>query len=200
MYLCDYLIPEGKEQEQMDRHMTRRGFLRNAALSSSGLIILSNSRSAYTAQANEKLNIAAIGIGGRGAADVNGVKDENVVALCDVDQSRAAKTFEQFPKARRFTDFRRMLDKMRSKIDAVVIGTPDHTHAPPGVMAMKMGKHCYCEKPLTHNVYEARLMAQVARENGLVTQMGTQIHAGDNYRRVVELVQRGAIGKVRDVH
>ena len=184
----------------MDRHMTRRGFLRNAALSSSGLIILSNSRSAYTAQANEKLNIAAIGIGGRGAADVNGVKDENVVALCDVDQSRAAKTFEQFPKARRFTDFRRMLDKMRSKIDAVVIGTPDHTHAPPGVMAMKMGKHCYCEKPLTHNVYEARLMAQVARENGLVTQMGTQIHAGDNYRRVVELVQRGAIGKVRDVH
>ena len=184
----------------MDRHMTRRGFLRNAALSSSGLIILSNSRSAYTAQANEKLNIAAIGIGGRGGADVNGVADENIVALCDVDRSRAANTFEQFPKARRFTDFRRMLDKMRSKIDAVVIGTPDHTHAPPGVMAMKMGKHCYCEKPLTHNVYEARLMAQVARENGLVTQMGTQIHAGDNYRRVVELVQRGAIGKVRDVH
>ena len=184
----------------MNRQMTRRGFLRNAALSGSGLIILSDSRSAYTAQANEKLNIAAIGVGGRGAADVNGVADENIVALCDVDSSHAAKTFERFPKARRFTDFRRMLDKMDSKIDAVVIGTPDHTHAPPGVMAMKMGKHCYCEKPLTHNVYEARLMAQIARENRLVTQMGTQIHAGDNYPRVVELVQTGAIGKVRDVH
>ncbi|MHC4353947.1 MAG: Gfo/Idh/MocA family protein, partial [Planctomycetota bacterium] len=149
----------------MHRKITRRHFLRNAALSGSGLIVLSNSRSAYTAQANEKLNIAAIGIGGRGAADVNGVKDENLVALCDVDQSRAADTFARFPKAKQFKDFRRMLDKMHSKIDAVVIGTPDHTHAPPGVMAMKMGKHCYCEKPLTHNVYEARMMSQVAREN-----------------------------------
>ncbi|MHC4169075.1 MAG: Gfo/Idh/MocA family protein [Planctomycetota bacterium] len=184
----------------MHRKITRRHFLRNAALSGSGLIVLSNSRSAYTAQANEKLNIAAIGIGGRGAADVNGVKDENLVALCDVDQSRAADTFARFPKAKQFKDFRRMLDKMHSKIDAVVIGTPDHTHAPPGVMAMKMGKHCYCEKPLTHNVYEARMMSQVARENGLITQMGTQIHAGNNYRRVVELVQTGAIGQVCDVH
>ena len=184
----------------MHRQMTRRDFLRNAAWSGSSFVILSNSRSAYTAQANEKLNIAAIGIGGRGAADVNGVEGENIVALCDVDQSRAAQTFERFPKARQFKDFRKMLDKMHSKIDAVVIGTPDHTHAPPGVMAMKMGKHCYCEKPLTHSVYEARLMAQTARENNLVTQMGTQIHAGDNYRRVVELVQTGAIGKVRDVH
>ena len=184
----------------MHQKLTRRDFLRNAAWSGSSLIILSNSRSAYTAQANEKLNIAAIGVGGRGAADVNGVADENIVALCDVDHSHAAKTFERFPKARVFKDFRRMLDKMHSKIDSVVIGTPDHTHAAPGVMAMKMGKHCYCEKPLTHNVYEARLMAQTARENNLVTQMGTQIHAGDNYRRVVELVQTGAIGKVRDVH
>jgi len=184
----------------MHRQMTRRNFLRNAAWSGSSLIILSNSRSAYTAQANEKLNIAAIGIGGRGAADVNGVAGENIVALCDVDHRHAAQTFERFPKARQFKDFRKMLDKMHSKIDAVVIGTPDHTHAPPGVMAMKMGKHCYCEKPLTHNVYEARLMAQTARKNNLVTQMGTQIHAGGNYRRVVELVQTGAIGKVQDVH
>ena len=184
----------------MHRQLTRRSFLRKAAWSGSSFIILSNSRSAYTAQANEKLNIAAIGVGGRGAADVQGVRDENIVALCDVDHSHAAKTFEQFPKARQFKDFRKMLDKMHNQIDAVVIGTPDHTHAPPGLMAMKMGKHCYCEKPLTHNVYEARLMAQTARENNLVTQMGTQIHAGNNYRRVVELVQSGAIGEVRDVH
>ncbi|UCF14831.1 MAG: Gfo/Idh/MocA family oxidoreductase [Phycisphaerales bacterium] len=184
----------------MQRQVTRRDFLRSAALSSSGLIILSNSRSVYTAQANEKLNIAAIGVGGRGADDVNGVANENIVALCDVDQSRAAQTFERFPKAKQFKDFRRMLDKMHSRIDAVVIGTPDHTHAPAGVMAMKIGKHCYCEKPLTHSVYEARAMAQVARENNLATQMGTQIHAGNNYRRVVELVHAGAIGHVRDVH
>jgi predicted dehydrogenase len=93
-----------------------------------------------------------------------------------------------------------MLDELHGQIDAVVIGTPDHTHAPAGVMAMKLGKHCYCEKPLTHSVFEARLMATVARENNLVTQMGTQIHAGTNYRRVVELIKTGAIGPVREVH
>jgi predicted dehydrogenase len=93
-----------------------------------------------------------------------------------------------------------MLDQMHAKIDAVVVGTPDHTHAPAGVMAMKLGKHCYCEKPLTHSVYEARMMAEVASRNKLVTQMGTQIHAGGNYRRVVELVESGAIGSVAEVH
>jgi predicted dehydrogenase len=157
-------------------------------------------RAAETTSPNEKLNIAAIGIGGRGGDDVNGVESENIVALCDVDELRGKATFERHPKARRFTDYRKMLDEMHSQIDAVVIGTPDHVHAPAGVMAMKLGKHCYCEKPLTHNVYEARLMAQVAREHKLVTQMGTQIHAGSNYRRVVELVKSGAIGSVAEVH
>jgi predicted dehydrogenase len=149
---------------------------------------------------NEKLNIAGIGVGGRGAANVSGVAGENLVALCDVDESRAGKTFEQFPQAKRYQDFRKMLDEMHGQIDAVVIGTPDHTHAPAGVMAMRLGKHCYCEKPLTHSVSEARLMATVAREKSLVTQMGTQIHAGGNYRRVVELIKSGAIGPVREVH
>jgi predicted dehydrogenase len=180
--------------------MTRRDFLRNAAWSGSGFIILSNSRSVRSAQANEKLNIAAIGVGGRGAADVNGVAGENIVALCDIDHNHSGKTFERFPNAKRYKDFRKMFDQMHNKIDAVVIGTPDHTHAPAGVMAMKLGKHCYCEKPLTHSVFEARLMAMVARRGKLVTQMGTQIHAGGNYRRAVELVQSGAIGSVREVH
>jgi len=139
-------------------------------------------------------------VGGRGAADVNGVESENIVALCDVDEQRAAGTFQRFPQAKRYKDFRKMLDEIHGQIDAVVIGTPDHTHAVAGVMAMKMGKHCYCEKPLTHNVYEARMMAVAARENNLATQMGTQIHAGSNYRRVVELVQSGAIGEIREVH
>jgi len=184
----------------MARCLTRRKFLRDAALAGSGLIILSNSRSVRGTPANSKLNIAGIGVGGRGAADIEGVAGENLIALCDVDHRHAAATFEKFPAAKRYTDFRKMLEEMHDEIDAVVIGTPDHTHAAPGVMAMKLGKHCYCEKPLTHSVYEARVMANVARENKLVTQMGTQIHAGNNYRRVVELVQTGAIGSVDEVH
>ncbi|MCK4294147.1 MAG: Gfo/Idh/MocA family oxidoreductase [Planctomycetes bacterium] len=184
----------------MHRQLNRRDFLRHAAWSGSGLVILSNSRLVRGTQANERLNVAGIGVGGRGAADVNGAASENIVALCDVDEKRAAQTFERYPKAKRYKDFRRMLDEMHHKIDAVVIGTPDHTHAPAAVMAMKLGKHCYCEKPLAHSVYEARLMAEVAREKKLVTQMGTQIHAGGNYRRAVELVQTGAIGAVREVH
>ena len=107
---------------------------------------------------------------------------------------------EAFLKAKRFHDFRKMFDEMGKQIDAVVVGTPDHTHAPAAAMAMRLGKHCYCEKPLTHTVYEARVLATIAREQKLVTQMGTQIHAGDNYRRVVELIQAGAIGPVRNVH
>jgi predicted dehydrogenase len=180
--------------------MTRRGFFRNAALAGSGLVILSDSRLIRGTQANSKLNIAAIGIGGRGGDDVAGVMSENIVALCDVHEGHAAKTFEKLPSAKRYKDFRRMLDEIHGQIDAVVVGTPDHTHAPAGVMAMKLDKHCYCEKPLTHNVFEARVMANIARGKKLVTQMGTQIHAGDNYRRVVELVQSGAIGPVGEVH
>ncbi len=184
----------------MARSVTRRRFLRDAALAGSGLIILSNSKLVRGTAANSRLNIAGIGVGGRGAADIEGVASENLVALCDVDHGHAAKTFEKFPAAKQYTDFRWMLDEVHSRIDAVVVGTPDHTHAPAGVMAMKLGKHCYCEKPLTHSVYEARVMAGVAREKKLVTQMGTQIHAGGNYRRVVELVQTGAIGPVAEVH
>jgi len=185
----------------MNTRLTRRDFLRNAAWSGASVIVLTNSRLVRGTQANSKLDVAGIGVGGRGAADVNGVgASENIVALCDVDHKHSAPTFEKYPQAGRYTDFRRMLDKIHNTIDAVVIGTPDHTHAPAGMMAMKLGKHCYCEKPLTHSVYEARMMAEIAKKNKLVTQMGTQIHAGNNYRRVVELVQTGAVGSVRDVH
>jgi len=149
---------------------------------------------------NEKLNIALIGSGGRGAANLGSVRGENIVALCDVDERRAAKTFLQYPDAPKFADFRIMLDKMDREIDAVVVATPDHVHAPASVTAMRRGKHCYCEKPLTHEIYEARVAAEVATENKLATQMGTQIHAGSNYRRVVELVQSGAIGDVGECH
>ncbi|UCC99062.1 MAG: Gfo/Idh/MocA family oxidoreductase [Phycisphaerales bacterium] len=179
---------------------TRRDFLRNAARGGAGLIILQNNRLVRGTRANERLNIAGIGVGGRGAADMAAVAGENIVALCDVDHRHSAQTFERFGDARRYKDFRKMLDEMESRIDAVVIGTPDHTHAPAAVMAMKLGKHCYCEKPLTHTVYEARVVAETARQKKLVTQMGTQIHACSNYRRAVELVRSGAIGKVREVY
>lgn len=185
----------------MNKQLNRRDFLRNAALGGAGLVILSNSRLVFGTQANEKLNVACIGVGGRGAADVNGVgATENIVALCDVDEQHAAETFEKYPQAERYKDFRRMLDRIQNKIDAVVVGTPDHIHAVASMAAMKLGKHCYCEKPLTHSLYEARQMANIAREKKLVTQMGTQIHAENNYRRVVELVQSGAIGKIDRVH
>jgi len=180
--------------------ISRRDMLRTTAVASGVWMATGSGSVAQSKSPNEKLDIAAIGVGGRGAANVGGVAGENIVALCDVDDARAAATFNRFPKAKRYVDFRRMFDQMHKQIDAVVIGTPDHTHAPPAVMAMKLGKHCYCEKPLSHSVYEARLMAEVAREGKLITQMGTQIHAGSNYRRVVELVKTGAIGEVREVH
>ncbi len=184
----------------MNAGLNRREFLRGAACLGSGLVVISNSRLVRGTEANSRLNIAGIGVGGRGAANINGVASENIVALCDVDHVHSAKTFERFSQAKRYKDFRRMLEEMHEKIDAVVVGTPDHTHAVAGVMAMKLGKHCYCEKPLTHSVYEARVMSDIAREKKLVTQMGTQIHAKGNYRRAVELVQSGAIGAVREVH
>ncbi len=184
----------------MSTPISRREMLRTSAVAAGVWTMTGRLTHGQSTSPNEKLNIAGIGVGGRGAADVNGVESENIVALCDVDEQRAAGTFQRFPQAKRYKDFRKMLDEIHGQIDAVVIGTPDHTHAVAGVMAMKMGKHCYCEKPLTHNVYEARMMAVVARENNLATQMGTQIHAGSNYRRVVELVQSGAIGEIREVH
>ena len=184
----------------MSLHLNRREMLKGTALAGAGFWVSAVAHGQDESRSpNEKLNIAGIGIGGRGASDVSGVSAENIVALCDVDEQRAAKTFGQHPKAKRYQDFRKMLDEMDSQIDAVVIGTPDHTHAPPAAMAMQMGKHCYCEKPLTHCVYECRFLTDLARENNLATQLGTQIHAGDNYRRVVELVQSGAIGDIRQV-
>ncbi len=184
----------------MPTPISRRDMLRTTAVAAgvwttAGQLSWGTSRSP-----NEKLHIAAIGVGGRGGDDVQGVAHENIVALCDVDDARAAATFEAFPQARRFRDFREMFDQMHAQIDAVVVGTPDHTHAPAAARARRLGKHCYCEKPLTHNVHEARLLATLARQHNLVTQMGTQIHAEKNYRRVVELVQSGAIGQVDTVH
>ncbi len=142
--------------------------------------------------------MGVIGVANRGAANLAGVAGENVVALCDVDEPYLAAAAEAFPRARTHVDFRRMLDAER--LDAVVISTPDHTHAPAALAALDLGLDVYCEKPLTHSVLEARRVARRAEETGAVTQLGTQVHAGENYRRVVELVESGAIGPVRTCH
>ena len=149
---------------------------------------------------NEKLDIAVVGVSRRGGANLGGVRSQNIVALCDVDANLLDKAARGFPKAAKFADFRKMLDKMHNQIDAVVVSTPDHTHAPAAAAAMKLGKHCYCEKPLTHTVGECRTLIELAARGKLVTQMGTQIHADSNYRRVVEIVRSGMIGPVGKVH
>ncbi|HOW69552.1 MAG TPA: Gfo/Idh/MocA family oxidoreductase [Phycisphaerae bacterium] len=179
---------------------TRRQFLKQSAISAAGLWLAGRTGTAQSFPANEKLGIAIIGVSGQGAYSVGNLADQAIVALCDVDENRAAETRKRFPKARFYTDFRKMFDASSKDFEAVVVATPDHTHAPATMMALKADKHVYCEKPLTHTVYEARMIAETARKRKRVTQMGTQIHAGDNYRRVVELIQKNTIGPVTEVH
>jgi len=148
---------------------------------------------------NSKLNIAGVGIGGQGASDLGDVSSENIVALCDVDWDYAAKTFKKYPNAKPYKDFRQMLDKEKG-IDAVVVGTPDHNHAIVSITAIKMGKHVYCEKPLTRTVYEARAVAKAAHEAKVATQMGNQGMAFEGNRLIDEWIWDGAIGPVREAH
>jgi len=186
----------------MKSGINRRTFLRNTALSGLGLLTLKNSRSAFSYEANEKLNVALIGVGGRGRWFVGTIPKlgTNVVAMCDVNDRKASLSFEEIPKAKKYHDFRKMLGEMDKQIDAVVIATPDHTHAVASAQACKMGKHVYCEKPLTHNIHEARVLQQLAAKHKVATQMGNQGTASEAFRRAVELVQAGVLGEVRDVH
>ncbi len=176
----------------------RREFLRNSAYAGIGFWVVASHAPAQSRSPNEKLNIGIIGAGGRGAANAGGVARENIVALCDTNAQNLGQAAKRFPNARRYDDWRKLLEQ--KNVDAVVISTPDHHHALAGVAAMKLGKHVYCEKPLAHSVYEARKMRDTYNEKKVATQMGTQIHAGETYRRVVELIQSGAIGPVREVH
>jgi hypothetical protein len=148
---------------------------------------------------SEKLNIAGIGVGGMGGGNLNNMKQENIVALCDVDHDYAAKTFAKFPDAKLYKDYREMLEQQKD-IDAVLVATPDHTHAVISAAAMRAGKHVYCQKPLTHTVHEARRLAEIGREMKVSTQMGIQGHSSDDARKINEWVSAGAIGKVRTVH
>jgi predicted dehydrogenase len=181
----------------MNAPVTRRSFVRRAALAA-GAAFAAPSIMRAQRSANENLNIAVIGVGGRGAGNLDGVRGENLVALCDVDAHTLGATGQKFPGAKLYKDFRRMLDQ--KDIEAVVVSCPDHTHAACCVAAMKSGRHVYCEKPLARTVSEARIITDTARATKRVTQMGNQIHSTANYRRVVELVQSGVIGPVTEVH
>jgi len=147
---------------------------------------------------SDKLNIAGIGVGGMGASNLRQLERENIVALCDVDHRYAGRTFKRYPKAKVYKDYRRMLDKQKD-IDAVVVATPDHTHAVITMAALRAGKHVYTQKPLTHDVYEARMLAEAARQAKVATQMGIQGHSGEGCRLVCEWIWGGAIGEVRQV-
>ncbi len=185
----------------MWNRITRRQMLQRAGLAGAGLWVAGSYVRGEGASPSEKLNVAFVGCGGRGAQNVKAIAaTENVVALCDVDGRRAGATFEQYPRAKKYSDYRKMLDEMENQIDAVVVSTPDHHHALPSVTAMRMGKHCYCEKPLAHSVYEARLMTETAAKAKVATQMGTQANSSEGYRRAVEAIQSGVIGEVHEVH
>jgi predicted dehydrogenase len=183
----------------MTRRSTRRDFLKQTALAGAGFWLAAHATAAAARSPNEKLNIAVIGAGGRGAENAKAVSGENIVALCDVDETRLGPAAEKYAGARKYRDFRKLFDEAKD-IDAVVVSTTEHTHAFATLPALQLGKHVYCEKPLCHSIGETRLITEAAAKAKVATQMGTQIHATDNYRRVVELVQAGAVGPVRECH
>src|SRR6266567_199853 len=180
--------------------MTRRQFIYYSALATSATALAGrlNARPRGVS-ANEKLNIAGVGVGGKGSSDLACCADENIVALCDVDEKMAKDERQKYPQAKFYKDFRKMLDQEKS-LDAVIVATPDHLHATIAAAAMRMGKHVYCQKPLVQTVYEARLLRKLAKEHAVATQMGNQGSAEDGLRRAVEVVQAGLIGPVREVH
>ena len=186
--------------------LNRRQFLKTSALSAAalGLSQFPAPSIALAADANSKLRVGVVGISGRGAGNISELlggseKIAELAAICDVDDNNLEAQGKKYPNAKRFFDFRTMLDEM-DDLDAVLVSTPDHTHAVAAMAALKKGLPCFCEKPLAHDVAEIRAMQKIAKEKKLATQMGTVIHATENYRRVVELIQAGAIGEVTECH
>jgi predicted dehydrogenase len=179
---------------------SRRRFLRTAGLAGVGLWAADRSW-AQADSPNERVDFACIGVGGKGDSDTaDAARFGNVVAICDVDENTLAEAAKKYPNARRYTDYRRMLDEVGKQIDAVTVSTPDHTHAPAAAMAMRMGKHCFCQKPLTRSISEARALGRIAREMKVATQMGNQGTADSGLRRNAARVRAGALGTVREIH
>lgn len=194
-------MKKARSSKKADNSISRKEFIGKAALATVAFTIVPRhvlGGPGYIAP-SDKLNIAAVGIGGMGQSNIaNVAATENIVALCDVDTDYADKVFKQYPNAKRYWDFRKMLDREKD-IDAVIIATPDHNHAVVTMAAMRAGKHVYTQKPLTNTIFEARTLRQTAKETGVATQMGNQGHSGEGNRLMVEWIRDGAIGKVRKV-
>lgn len=184
----------------MPRNLTRRRFLGTSAAVIGAGYFVSHSAAEESKSPSERLNIAAVGVANKGGHNLGELASQNIVALCDVDENYLNQAAEKYKGARLYRDYRKMLEAEAKHCDAVVVSTADHTHTPAASVALDLGKHVYCEKPLSHTVAEARALAKLAAKKNVATQMGTQIHATDNYRRVVELVQGGAIGNVSAVY
>ncbi len=185
----------------MARHSSRRQFLQTTAVTTAGYWVAGGLQAKESTSAIERVQFASVGIGGKGDSDTKNAADlGDIVAICDVDALRLKGAGRKFKVNDTFVDFREMLDKMGDKIDAVNVSTPDHTHAPAAVMAMEMGKHCFCQKPLTHSISEARLLAQLAVKNNVQTQMGNQGTSNDGLREAAALIKAGALGTVKEVH
>lgn len=185
----------------MSGRFNRRRFVRNTALAAAGLVVPCEVVRAQQGKLppSERLNIAAVGLGARGSENLKKCSGSNIVALCDVDWPLVATTLQQYPKARQYRDYRRMLDESRD-LDAVVISTPDHTHAVVAAAAMKCGKHVYVEAPLAHSIGECRKLADIARAEGVTTQLGNERHSGRGIRKAVEMIWGGGLGPIREVH
>ena len=183
----------------MHKKINRREFMKTAAAATAFTIVPRHvlGGAGYTAP-SDKVNIAGIGVGGMGAINLKALESQNIVALCDVDHQYAAGVFDIYPKAKRYKDYREMLQSQKD-VDAVLIATPDHTHAVITIDCMKAGKHVYCQKPLTNTVREARDVARVAKETGVVTQMGIQGHSAEGIQLICEWIWDGAIGKIEKV-
>jgi hypothetical protein len=179
--------------------LSRRRFLKTSALAA-GAVTFGVPTLLRAANLNSKLNIASVGVTNKGQSDTDNCNAENIVALCDVDADRSAKQREKYPAAKFYQDYRKMFDDMADGIDAVTVSTPDHMHAMIASLAMRHGKHVYCQKPLVQTIYEARYLRDLARTSGVVTQMGNQGSSADGLRRAVECIQGGIIGQVRQVH
>jgi predicted dehydrogenase len=182
----------------MSHSFSRRRFLQGTAVAAAATVVGPLTANERPAAPADRIRLGIIGVNGQGAYNLGNVQHEDIVALCDVDQNRAAQVRQRFPRARFYEDYRRLIDQ--KDIQAVVISTPDHHHAFAALAALRAGKHVYCEKPLAHSVHEVRQIMETAARQRRVTQMGTQIHAEENYRRVVEIVQAGTLGPIGRVH
>ena len=186
----------------MSSEMSRRKFLKTSSIAAAGLTVVPSAvfgKKFNKVAPSDKLNIAGVGVGGRGFGVLKELESQNIVGLCDVDWKYSARVFDYFPKAKKYYDYRKMYEELGKSIDAVVVATADHTHAIVAADAMTMGKHVYVEKPLTHTVYESRLLTKLAEKYQLATQMGNQGASGEGVRQTCEWIWNGEIGEVTKV-